>query len=80
MIMPMIKKYTLSYCFNTSQNQQVSHQMAGCKGPGGDRMPQSLNGYSFSPSVKSVQEILDFSRSYEVLHSSLTRGIEMFKN
>ena len=34
----------------------------------------------FSPSEKSVQQILDFSKSYEVLNSRMTSSIELIKN
>lgn len=79
-IMPMIKSYTLSYCINTYQNIRLDFKKVDFVGMEGDNMLQNLHPCSFSPSEKSIQMILNFSKSYDVMHSSITNTIEVNKN
>lgn len=75
----MKKNYTLSYFFNIYQNDQASLKQIG-QGVKGDQMLLTLKEDWFSPSENSIQAILNFSKSYEVLSSRLTQHIEVIKN
>lgn len=76
----MMKNYTLSYFFNTYQNDQPDYNMVDFAAVEVDTMFYDLRKITFSPSEESVQKILEFSRSYEVLHSKLSGSIEVIKN
>lgn len=73
----MTQSYTLF--FSSYQNDQSSFKRVDFKETEGNNMLQDIP-CSFSPSEKSVQKILNFSKSYEVLHSKLTSNIEVIKN
>lgn len=75
----MMKSYTLSYFFNTYMEGQIQPRID-FKSQEEDSMLHQLSEISFSPSEKSVQKILNFSKSYEVLNSRLTNCIEIIKN
>jgi hypothetical protein len=79
-IMPMMKNYTLSYYFSYYQNCQPECKKVDYVRMEGDNMLQDLHEFPFEPSEKSVQKILNFSKSYEVLSSTLTSSIEVIKN
>ena len=77
----MTKSYTLSYFINTYQMDQSNSTKIGSEEVrGDDMMLKSLGEFQFSPSEQSVQNILNFSKSYEVLNSRLTQSIELIQN
>ena len=76
----MKKDYTLSYFFNSYQKDQVAVRQFGLEGVKGDEMLSKLSESRFSPSRESVQKILNFAKSYEVLESRFTQHIEVIKN
>ncbi|TDN99143.1 hypothetical protein DET65_4140 [Sunxiuqinia elliptica] len=80
--MPMMKNFTLSFYFNTYYADQSTTEAIGSKSREGgiNNMIEKLSEPRFSPSEQSVQNILNFSKSYEVLESRLTKSIEIIKN
>lgn len=78
--MPMIKNYTLSYLFNIYRSDQSNNLKFDFESGGENKMSDDLSLISFSPSEKSVQVVLNFSRAYDVLNSKFTGSIEVIKN
>lgn len=78
--MPMMKSYTFFYFIHAYPHEQFAPGEICSKTPRVDDTQSDLGESLFSPSEKSVQEILNFSRSYEVLDSHLTERIEVIKN
>ncbi|WP_321290408.1 hypothetical protein [uncultured Sunxiuqinia sp.] len=76
----MMKSFTLSYFFNTYHNDQFSLKKIDSRSREENDMITEMSERLFSPSEKSVQQILDFSKSYEVLNSRMTNSIELIKN
>ena len=76
----MMKSFTLSYFFNTYHNNQFSQKKIDSRSREENDMITEMSERLFSPSEKSVQQILDFSKSYEVLNSRMTSSIELIKN
>lgn len=76
-----MKSYTLSYFINTYQFDQAENIRVDQEGvKGDDMMFKDIGEIQFSPSEKSVQQILNFSRSYDVMHSHQIESIEVIKN
>ncbi|WP_339734827.1 hypothetical protein [uncultured Sunxiuqinia sp.] len=78
--MPMMKNYTLIYFIHAHPSDQFAPLEIDLSREKEVSMDSELSELLFSPSEKSVQEILNFSRSYEVLDSNLTAHIEVIKN
>ena len=76
----MTKSYTLSYFSNTYQFDQASLRIDHEGLRGDDMMFKDLSEIQFSPSDQTVQQILNFSKCYEVLQSNQTDSIEVMKN
>lgn len=76
----MTKSYTLSYFINTYQLDQAESRIDQEGLRGDDMMFKDISEIQFSPSDRAVQQILNFSKCYEVLHSSQTESIEVMKN
>jgi hypothetical protein len=78
--MPMMKNYTLIYFIHAYPCDLFAPgEIDLSREKDMNRKPEPGE-MLFSPSEKSVQEILNFSKSYEVLDSRLTNSIEMIKN
>lgn len=78
--MPMMKNYTLIYFIHAYPCGQFAPREIELDRENEVNMDSDLSERLFSPSEKSVQEILNFSKSYEVLNSHLTKSIEVIKN
>ena len=76
----MEKNSTLNYFSSIYHNEKVSLGKLDFTGKrlevNNDRKEKEV----FMPSVKAVNTILSFAKSYEVLHSKATGCIEMSKN
>lgn len=72
--MPMRKFSTLIYFVNQIQNDTLTTRIE----RGEDESSLTMGG--FEPSERSVKNILDFARSYDVLESEETGYIEMNLN
>lgn len=72
--MPMKKNFTLAYFIHDFAIDQFAPREISTNGlMGGKEL-------SLVPSERSVEAILNFSRSYDVLNSRLTASIELIKN
>jgi hypothetical protein len=78
--MPMMKDYTLFYFIHAYSREQFAPVEFNLNRPLEDGAESEISEALFSPSENSVQEILNFSKSYEVLNSKLTKSIEVIKN
>ncbi|MGQ7869134.1 hypothetical protein [Sunxiuqinia sp. sy24] len=76
----MKKSFTLSYFIHDfTIDGFAPREMTTNSLMGSDEL-QPVNEQSFTPSEKSVQKVLNFSRSYDVLNSCLMTNIEFIKN
>ncbi len=75
-----MNKNSTFYFFNTYDDEKISSEFLNSSGEkcnvGRNKNYQEI----FSPSVKSVNAILNFAKSYDVLHTKATGCIEMNKN
>ena len=78
--MPMMKNYTLIHFLHACPYDQFAPREINSIKEKEATLKQELGEILFSPSEKSVQRILNFSKSYEVLDSHLTSRIEVIKN
>ncbi len=78
--MPMMKDYTFIYFINAYPRDPFSSPEADLKRGEEVNMDPESSELLFSPSEQSVQKILNFSKSYEVLNAKLTSNIEVIKN
>ncbi len=76
----MDKHSTLSYFFNTYHNEKISFEKLDLSGEELKVSRSKEERDIFTPSTKSINAILSFAKSYEVLHSKAAGCIEMNKN
>ncbi len=76
----MMKNYTLIYFIHAYPCDLFAPREVELSWEKEVNMGSESSEMLFSPSEKSVQEILNFSKSYEVLNSHLTNSIEVIKN
>lgn len=72
--MPMQDYSTLIYFVNNFHNDLPSAEAVGSKSE------DALTGMDFEPSERSIKNILDFARSYDVMESESTGYVEMNLN
>ncbi len=76
----MDKKSTL-FCFiNTYHNEKISLGKLNLTGKENDVRRNREEKEYFSPSAKAVNAILNFAKSYDVIHSKAVGCIEMNRN
>ena len=73
-ILPMNKKSTLIYIVNGTQAEDITQNRVD------DAIEKSLTEMEFEPSERSIENILNFARSYEVLDTESTGHVEMILN
>lgn len=73
-ILPMNKKSTLIYIVNEVQAEDITQSRVD------DAIEKSLTEMEFEPSERSIKNILNFARSYEVLDTESTGHVEMILN
>ena len=76
----MDKKSTLFYFINTYHNEKISLGQLNLAGKEFEVSRNMEEKELFSPSAKSVNAILNFAKSYDVLHSKAVGCIEMNRN
>ncbi|WP_299577048.1 hypothetical protein [uncultured Sunxiuqinia sp.] len=76
----MKKNFTLVYFIHDFAIDRCGPQEIETNDLMGENEHQQGKERSFTPSEKSVEAILNFSRSYDVLNSRLTASIELIKN
>lgn len=74
--MPMQDYSTLIYFVNNFQKDVEATKL----GLGGNSFEDSLTMMDFEPSSRSLKNILDFARSYDVLETESTGYVEMNLN
>ena len=70
----MNKKSTLIYIVNGTQAEDTTQNRVD------DAIEKSLTEMEFEPSERSIENILNFARSYEVLDTESTGHVEMILN
>lgn len=73
--MPMQKFSTLIYCINRIQSE-VDYS----SGPKPEKKVDLFEAKKMGPSEKSIRNILNFARSYDVLETESAGSIEMILN
>ena len=76
----MEKNSTLFYFINTYHNEKISLGKLDLGGEKQDVKKRESKQHLFEPSTKSVNAILNFSKSYDVLFSEVAGCIELNKN
>ena len=72
--LPMKKHSTLIYLVNNFQTEETTQNRVD------DVIENSLTTMEFEPSERSIENILNFARSYEVLETDSTGYVEMNLN
>ncbi|MGQ8338453.1 hypothetical protein ACUNWD_17995 [Sunxiuqinia sp. A32] len=75
-----MKNSTLIYFVKSYQNDNDECEKLGLFGKESEVKSEHDNKTIFSPSAKSVNAILNFAKSYDVMHSKAVGCIEMIKN
>jgi len=76
----MMKSYTFFSLIHAYPHEEIISGEINSKCPRSNDQDAESGESCFSPSEKSVQEILNFSKLYEVLDTNLTERIEVIKN
>ncbi len=72
--LPMKKHSTLIYLVNNFQAEEAIQNRVG------NVIENELTAMEFNPSERSIENILNFARSYEVLETESTGYVEMILN
>lgn len=72
--LPMKKHSTLIYLVNNFQTEEATQNRVD------DVIENQLTAMEFEPSERSIENILNFARSYDVLESESTGYVEMNLN